>query len=122
MDHLRNFGGSMTISTLILAALFASGQLISIDTRDMDLSDFFRLMARMVNMNVVLHPAIEGKVNLMVSDAPWEQVLESVMKNYGLEKEVDGNIIRIAPAATIEASLNALPLQTQVYVLKYAKA
>ena len=122
----------MTISTLILGVFFASAQLVSLDTREMDLTDFFRLMANMANMNVVLHPAVEGKVNLMVKDAPWEQVLELVLRNYGLGREVEGNTMRIAPAATFEAEhkqratedagLNALPLQTHIYVLNYAKA
>ena len=123
----------MTISTLILGVFFASAQLVSLDTREMDLSDFFRLMANMANMNVVLHPAVDGKVNLMVKDAPWEQVLELVLRNYGLGSEVEGNTMRIAPAATFEAEhkqgaatedagLNALPLQTHIYVLNYAKA
>src|SRR5215831_608827 len=123
----------MTISTFILVAILASAQLVSIDTRDMDLSDFFRLMANTANMNVVLHPGVQGKVNLMVKDAPWEQVLDLVMKNYGLAKEVEGNTMRIAPAATLEterkqklaaeeAGLNILPLQTRTFLLNYARA
>jgi type IV pilus assembly protein PilQ len=123
----------MTISTVILAAFLASAQLISIDTRDMDLSDFFRLIANTANMNVVLHPAVQGKVNLMVKDAPWQEVLDLVMKNYGLVNEVEGNTMRIAPgasveaerkqsAATEEARLNALPLETRIFFLNYARA
>ena len=123
----------MTISTLTLAAFLASFQLVSVDARNMDLSDFFRLMAETGNVNMVLHPAVQGKVNLTVKDASWEQLLDLVMKNYGLGKEVEGNLMRIAPiaafeaeykqrAATEQARLNALPLQTQIYFLNYAKA
>src|SRR2546426_2339149 len=93
----------MTISNLILAAFLGSAQLVSLDTRDMDLSDFFRVMANTANMNVVLHPTVQGKVNLMVKDAPWQAVLDVVMKNCGLAKEVEGNIMRIAPIAIFEA-------------------
>ena len=107
----------MTISNLILAAFLGSAQLVSLDTRDMDLSDFFRLMAKTANMNVVLHPTVQGKVNLMVKDAPWEQVLDLVLKNHGLAKEIEGNTIRIAPAASF-----AGPLQTRIYFLHYARA
>ena len=57
----------------------------------MDLSDFFRLMANMANMNVVLHPAVQGKVNLMVKEGAWEEVLDLVLKNHGLGKEIEGN-------------------------------
>src|SRR5262245_12672315 len=70
----RNLGRtSMAISTLMLAAFFASAQLMSLDARDMDLRDFFRLIADIGKVNVVLHPAVQGKVNMMVKDAPWEQ-------------------------------------------------
>ena len=123
----------MTISSLVLAAFLGSAQLVSLDTTEMGLSDFFRLMGNAANMNVVLHPAVEGKVNLMVKDAPWELVLDLVLRNHGLGKEVEGNTLRIAPLATFEAEfkqrvvteearLNALPLQTHIYVLNYAKA
>jgi type IV pilus assembly protein PilQ len=123
----------MTISSLLLAAFLASFQVVSIDTKEMDLGDFLRFMASAANMNIVLHPAVQGKVNLMVKDAPWEQVLDFVLKNYGLRKEVEGNTMRIAPAAAFqaeqaqtaaieEARLSALPLQTQIYFLNYARA
>jgi type IV pilus assembly protein PilQ len=123
----------MTISTLTFAAFLASAQLVSIDARDIDLSDFFRFMADAAKVNIVIHPAVQGKVNLTVRDAPWEQLLGLVMKNYGLGKEVEGNVMRIAPiaafeaeykqrAATEQARLDALPLHTQIYFLNYAKA
>src|SRR5262245_28157703 len=123
----------MTISTLILAVVLGSSQLVSIDTKEMELSDFLRLMANTANVNVVLHPALQGKVKLRIQDALWDQVLDAVLKNHGLAKEIEGNIIRIAPSAVFEAErkqaaateaarLNALPLQTQIYFLNYAKA
>jgi len=119
----------MAISSLILGAFFAAAQLVSIDTKEMDLSDFLRLMAMMGNMNIVIHPAVQGKVNLMVKDAPWEQVLDSVLKNYGLRKEVEGNLMRIAPASVFaaeqqqtaaieEARLSALPNADLLFELR----
>src|SRR5215510_11459718 len=122
----------MTISTLTLAA-FLAAQLVSVDARDMDLTDFLRFMAEAANVNIVIHPAVQGKVNLTVKDAQWEQLLDLVMKNHGLGKEVQGNVMRIAPIAAFEAEykqksaaqqacLSALPLQTHLYILNYARA
>jgi type IV pilus assembly protein PilQ len=110
-----------------------SGQAVSVDTPDMSLGDFFRLIGRIANLNVVIHPAVDGKVNLMVKDAQWEPLLDLVLRNHGLGKEIEDNTMRIAPLATFEAEfkqrnaaeearLNALPLQTQVYFLNYVKA
>src|SRR5438309_9625409 len=123
----------MTISTLILTALLAQAQLITLDARDMDLGDFLRFMGQVADMNVVIHPAVQGKINLMVKEARWEQVLDVVLKNHGLAKEVEGNIMRIVPIAIFEAQakqkvatqqacLDALPLQTHLYFLNYARA
>jgi type II secretory pathway component GspD/PulD (secretin) len=104
----------MTISTLALSMMLAA-QVVSVDTTDMPLSDFIRMVARAANMNVVLHPAVEGRVNLLVQNAPWEPTLDIVLKNHGFGKEIVGNIIRIVPE-------NTLPLQTYVYPLSYVRA
>ena len=104
----------MTITTLILAT-FLSAQLVSLDTTEMDMSDFLRLIAKTANLNLVIHPDVHGKVNVLAKDAPWEQLLDSVLKTHGLEEELDGNTMRIAPAAS-------LPLQTYVYYPKYLRA
>jgi type IV pilus assembly protein PilQ len=124
---------SMAISTLLLAAFLSSAQLVSIDEKDMALSDFFRLIGKVANVNVVLHPAVQGKVNLTVQEAPWEQLLDVVLKNHSLAKEPQGNILRIVPAAMLEAEerqsaameqarSDALPLQTRIVFLNYAQA
>jgi type IV pilus assembly protein PilQ len=123
----------MAIPAFILTAFLASAQLVTLDARDMDLGDFFRFMGSAANINVVLHPAVHGKVNLMVREARWDLVLDMVLKSHGLAKEVEGNIMRIVPVAILEAEakqkaaegqacLNTLPLQTQTYFLNYAKA
>ena len=104
----------MTLSAFVLVS-FLSAQLISLDTTEMDLGDFFRFIGRTANFNLVIHPDVQGKVNVMVKDVPWQQVLESVLTTHGLEKEVDGNTMRIAPVAS-------LPLRTYVYFPKYSRA
>src|SRR5207249_5648838 len=123
----------MAVPALILTVFLASAQLVTLDARDMDLGDFFRFMASAANLNVVLHPAVQGKVNLVVKEARWEQVLDMVLRTHGLAKEVEGNIMRILPlasfeaearqkAATTAACLNALALQTHAYFFNYARA
>ncbi len=123
----------MVMPTLIFTALLAQAQLITLDARDMDLGDFLRFMGQVADLNVVIHPTVQGKVNLMVKEAPWAQVLDMVLKTHGLVKEIEGNIMRIIPVAALEAEarqkavaeqacVNALPLQTRTYFLNYAKA
>ena len=104
----------MTITTLILA-IFLSAQLVSLDTTEMDMSDFLRLIAKTANLNLVIHPDVHGKVNVLAKDVPWEQLLDSVLKTHALEKELDGTTMRISPAAS-------LSLETYVYYPKYLRA
>jgi type IV pilus assembly protein PilQ len=104
----------MTLSILVLAT-FLSAQVVSLDTTDMDMSEFLRFIAKTANLNLVIHPEVRGQVNVLVNDVTWEQVLDSVLKTHGLEKQLDGNMMRIVPAAS-------LPLQTYVYYPKYLRA
>ena len=123
----------MAVLNLLLAAILTSPQAVSFDLKDADLRDFLVTMGKSANLNVVLHPAVEGKITLNVRDVPWEPLLNMVLRNYSLGQEIQGNIVRIAPASVIEgeykqraaveeARLSALPLELRTYVLNYAKA
>ena len=120
------------IAALILSAVLAQSP-ISLDVRDVDVRDFLMTMGEMANVNIVVHPAVQGKITLKVHDVAWDVLLDVVMKNYGLSRETQSNVIRIVPTsvieqeykqqvATEEARLSALPLETRTYVLHYAKA
>jgi type II secretory pathway component HofQ len=123
----------MVILSLLLAGVLALPQAISLDLRDADLRDVLMTLGATANLNVLLHPAVAGKVTLNVHDVPWEVLLDMVLRNYNLGREVQGSIMRIAPlsvleseykqrAATEAARLSALPLETRTYVLSYARA
>ena len=121
------------MNSLCLLLLLSSMQSVSIDVRDADLGGFLMSMGTLGNRNIVVHPEVQGKVTLNVRDANWDDVLDMVLKNYRLGREVQGNLIRIAPlsvlqdeykqrASTEAARLDSLPLETRVYPLNYAKA
>ena len=123
----------MVTLSLFLVALLNQPLTVSLDLRDANLRDFLETMAQSANMNLVLHPAVEGKITLRVQDAPWETLMEMVLKNYQLNREIQGNLMRIAPQSVIreeyraraameEARLNAQPLEVRTYMLNYARA
>jgi type IV pilus assembly protein PilQ len=45
----------------------------------------------------VLDPAVEGKVTIVLDNVPWDQALDIILKNNGLDKQFENNVIRIAP-------------------------
>jgi len=123
----------MVILSLLLAGVLASPQAVSLDLKDADLRDVLMTLGATANLSVLLHPAVEGKLSLSVRNVSWELLLDMVLKNHNLGREVQGNIMRIAPlsvlegeykqrAATEQARLSALPLETRTYALNYARA
>src|SRR5262249_36144749 len=83
------------------AAQQYTGEIVNIDVRDMDLKDFFRFIADVTGLNIVLDPAVSGSVPLPLPDVPWDQALDIVLKTHGLGSELQGNVLRIARRETL---------------------
>jgi type IV pilus assembly protein PilQ len=73
-----------------------TGAPISLDFKDGDLLDIFRLFADISGMNVVVNPGVTGKVTLKLTEVPWDQALDLILKTNGLGSTVENNVIRIA--------------------------
>jgi type IV pilus secretin PilQ/predicted competence protein len=110
-----------------------TGEAISVNLKDVDLKDFFRLIHEISGLNVVLDPAVRGSVTLVLDEVPWDQALDIVLRNNGLSKELDGNVLRIATRDTLKreaddegalrkAETEAVDPVTVTRVLSYAKA
>ncbi len=110
-----------------------TGEAISVNLKDVDLKDFFRLIHEISGLNVVLDPAVRGSVTLVLDEVPWDQALDIVLRNNGLSKELDGNVLRIATRDTLKREANderdllkaeteAVDPVTVTRILSYAKA
>jgi type IV pilus assembly protein PilQ len=110
-----------------------TGDPISVNLKDVDLKDFFRLIHEISGLNVVLDPAVKGSVTLVLDEVPWDQGLDIVLRNNGLSQEIDGNVLRIATQETLKreadqrrellkAQSDAIETVTATRVLSYAKA
>ena len=78
------------------------GHPISLDFKDGDLIDLFRLMSEISGLNIIVNPGIGGKVSLSVKEVPWDQALDLILKTQGLGYTVDGNVVRIAKLADLQ--------------------
>lgn len=110
-----------------------TGEPISVNLKDVDLRDFFRLIHEISGLNVVVDPNVKGSLTIVLDNVPWDQALDIVLKNNDLEKQLDGNVLRIATQATLQkeaeeardlakAQAEAVPVVTTTRVLSYAKA
>ena len=69
--------------------------------KDVDLKDFFRLIHDISGLNVVLDPNVHGSLTLVLDDVPWDQALDIVLQNNSLDRNLQGNVLRIATVDTI---------------------
>jgi type IV pilus assembly protein PilQ len=110
-----------------------TGEPISVNLKDVDLKDFFRLIHEISGLNVVLDPAVKGTLTIVLDEVPWDQALDIVMQNNSLDKQLNGNVLRIATRATLKneaetqrdlekAQAEAIAPVTVTRVLSYAKA
>jgi type IV pilus assembly protein PilQ len=110
-----------------------TGEPISVNLKDVDLRDFFRLIHEISGLNVVLDPAVKGTLTIVLDEVPWDQALDIVLQNNGLDKQLNGNVLRIATRTTLKteaetqrdlekAQAEAIAPATTTRVLNYAKA
>ncbi|HEY4053643.1 MAG TPA: type IV pilus secretin PilQ, partial [Terriglobales bacterium] len=78
-----------------------TGEPISVNLKDVDLKDFFRLIHEISGLNVVLDPDVHGTLTIVLDDVPWDQALDIVLKNNALSRQLDGNVLRIATMDTL---------------------
>jgi type IV pilus assembly protein PilQ len=79
-----------------------TGHPITLDFKDGDIQDIFRLFADISGLNVVVNPGISGKVTLKLVDVPWDQALDLILKTNGLGRTLDDNVIRIARLSDLQ--------------------
>ena len=110
-----------------------TGEPISVNLKDVDLKDFFRLIHEISGLNVVLDPAVKGSLTIVLDEVPWDQALDIVLQNNGLDKQLSGNVLRIATHDTLKkeaetmrdlekAQAEAVAPVTVTRVLNYGKA
>ncbi|HZP03033.1 MAG TPA: type IV pilus secretin PilQ [Terriglobia bacterium] len=110
-----------------------TGEPISLNLKDVDLKDFFRLIHEISGLNIIVDPNVSGSVTLVLDTVPWDQALDIVLKNNRLGKTLEGNVLRIARVDTLTAEQEAnrklltareeaMPLVTVFRPVNYAKA
>jgi type IV pilus assembly protein PilQ len=110
-----------------------TGEPISLNLKDVDLKDFFRLIHEISGLNIIIDPNVTGTVTLVLDNVPWDQALDIVLKDNQLGKTLEGNVLRIAKLSTLtaeeanaaklaQAREEAQPLVTKFVPVNYAKA
>lgn len=110
-----------------------TGRLISLDLQETDIDNALRIIAEVSNLNIVASEEVTGKVTLRLLDVPWDQALDVILKSNGLDKVLEGNVMRIAPYDKLRQERDALkqarvaqeelaPIAVKYVRVSYAKA
>ncbi len=91
---------------------------ISVEFKDADIQDVFRVLALKGNVSIVADPQVKGLVTVQITDVPWEKVLDVICRTYGYAYEREANIIRVT---TLDKQ-GQENLVTEVFTLNYAEA
>jgi type IV pilus assembly protein PilQ len=98
-----------------------TGEPISVNLKDVDLKDFFRLIHEISGLNVVLDPNVKGTLTIVLDDVPWDQALDIVLKNNNLARQLEGNVLRIATVDTLRIEAEARRAQHEAEALAVDK-
>jgi type IV pilus assembly protein PilQ len=110
-----------------------SGSPISMDLQGADLRAVLRSLAEISGLNMVIDPAVKGSVDIKLTDVPWDQALEMVLKSNKLGYVLDETVVRIMPLAALaeeeaarkqltDAQALAGTTEIQTFALSYAEA
>ena len=110
-----------------------TGDKLSLDFQDIEVRAVLQIIADFTDLNLVASDTVQGRITLRLQNVPWDQALEMVLKNKGLDKRQVGNVLMVAPAAeiaererqeiTTKKQLEELaPLRTEYIRVRYANA
>lgn len=110
-----------------------SGRKISLDFKNADIHDVFRILADVSGLNIIATDDVKARVTLRLIEVPWDQALDVVLQANGLEKNRIGNVITISTTKRLETERSArllaqnaqqklAPLDTAYVKINYVKA
>jgi len=77
------------------------GKKISLDFQDADIKSVLRIISEVSGLNIVAGDDVTGKITIKLTNVPWDQALEVILRTKKLAIEREGTIIRVAPTQTL---------------------
>jgi len=78
-----------------------SGRPVTFNFQDVPVRTVLQLIAEESNLNLVASDSVQGNVTLRLTNVPWDQALDIVLRAKSLDKRRSGNVIWVAPQAEI---------------------
>jgi type IV pilus assembly protein PilQ len=108
-------------------------RLISLNFQNVEITTLLQVFAEFTGLNLVATDSVKGQVTVRLSDVPWPQALQIVLKSKGLASRQEGRVLWVAPQGEwaqrekiqldAQAALEAVsPVQMMSMRLQYARA
>ncbi len=109
------------------------GEKLSLNFQNVDVRRLLQVIGEFTGMNMVVSDSVQGAITLILKDVPWDQALDIIMQQRGLDMRKNGNVILIAPREEIatkeklefesKVQISDLePLRTESFQMNYIKA
>jgi beta-lactamase regulating signal transducer with metallopeptidase domain len=72
-----------------------SDENISINLKDADIRDVFRTFSKLTNIEIIVDDDVAGKVTVALTETPWTEALEIILRTNNLRQERIGNTIYV---------------------------
>jgi type IV pilus assembly protein PilQ len=110
-----------------------TGHPVSLDFQGADLRAVLRGFSEISGLNMVIDPDVQGTVDIILNEVPWDQALDVILRGNQLDYTVDGTIVRIAKVDTLrkeqdsrqalaKSAADAGTLAVRTFSLSYARA
>ncbi|WP_336220180.1 DNA uptake porin HofQ [Citrobacter amalonaticus] len=114
-------------------ALAGKPQNVTLVVDEVPVSQVLQALAEQEHRNLVISPDVSGVVSLHLTDVPWKQALQTVVKSAGLVLRQEGSILHVhteswqradetRQEAEIARQQANLPLESRQIALHYADA
>lgn len=109
------------------------GEKLSLNFQNVDVRRLLQVIGEFTGLNMVVSDSVGGSITLILKDVPWDQALDIILQQKGLDMRKNGNVILIAPREEIatkeklefesKAQIGDLePVRTENFQLNYQKA
>ena len=90
---------------------------VSMDLKNAPLDVVIREIAKPAGVNIIMTDEIKGTVTMMLTDVPWLEALQNIIKTTGFSLvQEKHNVIRIVKTETLKEQL-----ETRIFQLKYLR-
>ena len=109
------------------------GEKLSLNFQNVEVRRLLQVIGEFTGMNMVVSDSVGGAITLILKDVPWDQALDIILQQKGLDLRKNGNVILIAPRDEIatkekldfesKVQISDLePLRTESFQMNYIKA